>query len=231
MQLDIEEKHPDAEARQDAADLVALLTPVAKAFMTDNGYTAANLGMQVFGGHGFIREWGMEQLVRDCRISQIYEGTNGIQAIDLLGRKVLMDQGQKLRKFTKQIHRFCQAQEGNTALAEFIGPLSKLLKEIGEVTMSVGMASIQNRDEACAAATDYLRLLGHLTYALAVGTHGGSGLRQTGSRRCRVLSGQDHHCALLLCQAAARSRGTQSQHQVWCQATDGTGRRAFCLLT
>ncbi|HJV07523.1 MAG TPA: acyl-CoA dehydrogenase C-terminal domain-containing protein [Chromobacteriaceae bacterium] len=165
LQLDIEEKHPDAEARQDAADLVALLTPVAKAFMTDNGYTAANLGMQVFGGHGFIREWGMEQLVRDCRISQIYEGTNGIQAIDLLGRKVLMDQGQKLRKFTKQIHRFCQAQEGNAALAEFIGPLSKLLKEIGEVTMSVGMASIQNRDEAGAAATDYLRLLGHLTYA------------------------------------------------------------------
>ena len=91
LQLDIEDKHPDADARQDAADLVALLTPVAKAFMTDNGYEAANLGMQVFGGHGYIREWGMEQLVRDCRISQIYEGTNGIQAIDLLGRKVLMN--------------------------------------------------------------------------------------------------------------------------------------------
>ncbi|SCK21202.1 acyl-CoA dehydrogenase C-terminal domain-containing protein [Vogesella sp. LIG4] len=165
LQLDIEDKHPDAEARQDAADLVALLTPVAKAFMTDNGYTAANLGMQVFGGHGFIREWGMEQLVRDCRISQIYEGTNGIQAIDLLGRKVLLDQGAKLRKFSKQIHKFCQANEGNAQLAEFVGPLAKLLKEVGDITMGVGMASMQDRDAAGAAATDYLRLVGHLTYA------------------------------------------------------------------
>jgi acyl-CoA dehydrogenase len=165
LQLDIEDKHPDAAQRQDAADLVALLTPVAKAFMTDNGFEAANMGMQVFGGHGFIREWGMEQLVRDCRISQIYEGTNGIQAIDLLGRKVLLDQGQKLRKFTKQIHQFCQANEGNDKLADYIAPLSKLMKDVGEVTMGVGMASLQNKDEAGAAATDYLRLIGHLTYA------------------------------------------------------------------
>ncbi len=165
LQLDIEDKHPDADARQDAADLVALLTPVAKAFMTDNGYLAANLGMQVFGGHGFIREWGMEQLVRDCRISQIYEGTNGIQAIDLLGRKVLLDQGAKLRKFSKLIHKFCQANEGNAQLAEFVGPLAKLLKEVGEITMGIGMAAMQDRDAAGAAATDYLRLVGHLTYA------------------------------------------------------------------
>nr|WP_199065941.1 acyl-CoA dehydrogenase C-terminal domain-containing protein [Chromobacterium sp. ASV5] len=165
LQLDIEAKHPDAAAREDAADLVALLTPVAKAFMTDNGYTAANMGMQVLGGHGFIREWGMEQLVRDCRISQIYEGTNGIQAIDLLGRKVLLDQGAKLRKFTKLIHTFCKANEGNDKLAEFTGPLARLMKEVGEITMSIGMASLQNKDEAGAAASDYLRLIGHLAYA------------------------------------------------------------------
>ncbi|MDE1712370.1 acyl-CoA dehydrogenase C-terminal domain-containing protein [Chromobacterium amazonense] len=165
LQLDIEDKHPDAAARADAADLVALLTPVAKAFMTDNGYAAANLGMQVFGGHGFIREWGMEQLVRDCRISQIYEGTNGIQAIDLLGRKVLLDQGAKLRKFTKLIHKFCQQYEGHAQLGEFVGPLSKLMKEVGEITMGIGMASLSDKDEAGAAATDYLRLVGHLTYA------------------------------------------------------------------
>ena len=165
LQLDIEEKHPDAEARQDAADLVALLTPVAKAFMTDNGYTATNMGMQVFGGHGFIREWGMEQLVRDCRISQLYEGTNGIQAIDLLGRKVLLDQGAKLRKFSKLIHKFCEANAGNEQLAEFVGPLSKLLKEVGETTMGIGMAAMMNKDDAGAAATDFLRLIGHITYA------------------------------------------------------------------
>lgn len=164
LQLDIEEKSTDAAARQDAADLVALLTPVAKAFMTDNGYTATNMGMQVLGGHGFIREWGMEQLVRDCRISQIYEGTNGIQAIDLLGRKVLMDQGQKLRKFTKMVHKFCEANAGDAQLKEFVEPLSALNKQIAEITMNIGMAAMMNKDEAGAAATDYLRLIGHLTY-------------------------------------------------------------------
>ncbi len=164
LQLDIEEKTADTDARQSAADLVALLTPVAKAFMTDNGYTATNLGMQVFGGHGFIREWGMEQLVRDCRISQIYEGTNGIQAIDLLGRKVLMDQGQKLRKFTKIIHKFVQANETDPRMAELVAPLAKLMKDVGDVTMQIGMGAMMNKDEAGAAATDYLRLIGHLTY-------------------------------------------------------------------
>ncbi|MEN7431499.1 acyl-CoA dehydrogenase C-terminal domain-containing protein [Chromobacterium sp. TRC.1.1.SA] len=165
LQLDIEDKHPDAAVRADAADLVALLTPVAKAFMTDNGFAAANHGVQVFGGHGYIREWGMEQLVRDARISQIYEGTNGIQAIDLLGRKVLLDQGAKLRKFTKLIHKFCQQHEGHPQLGEFANPLAKLMKEVGELTMGVGMASLQDKDEAGAAASDYLRLIGHLTYA------------------------------------------------------------------
>ncbi|MEN9985849.1 MAG: hypothetical protein RI925_1351, partial [Pseudomonadota bacterium] len=164
LQLDIEEKSADEQARADAADLVALLTPVAKAFMTDNGYTATNMGMQVFGGHGFIREWGMEQLVRDCRISQLYEGTNGIQAIDLLGRKVLMDQGQKLRKFTKQVHKFCEANSNDSRLKDMVDALAKLLKDVGDVTMHVGMQSMMNRDEAGAAATDYLRLIGHLTY-------------------------------------------------------------------
>ena len=164
LQLDIEEKSTDDAARQDAADLVALLTPVAKAFMTDDGYTATNMGMQVLGGHGFIREWGMEQLVRDCRISQIYEGTNGIQAIDLLGRKVLMDQGQKLRKFTKMVHKFCEANAGDAQLKEFVEPLSALNKQIAEITMNIGMAAMMNKDEAGAAATDYLRLIGHLTY-------------------------------------------------------------------
>ena len=91
LQLDIEEHASDEAQRQDAADLVALLTPIAKAFMTDNGYTVTNLSQQVFGGHGYIRETGMEQFVRDARISMIYEGTNGIQALDLIGRKIMMD--------------------------------------------------------------------------------------------------------------------------------------------
>lgn len=165
LQLDIEEKHPDAEARQTAADLVALLTPVAKAFMTDNGFIATNMGMQVFGGHGYIREWGMEQLVRDCRIAQIYEGTNGIQALDLLGRKVLADQGARLRKFSALLQQFCKENQDRAELAEFIAPLVQLMKDVGEVSMKIGMAAMQDRDEVGAAATDYLRLIGHLTYA------------------------------------------------------------------
>jgi alkylation response protein AidB-like acyl-CoA dehydrogenase len=165
LQLDIEEKHPDADARRDAADLVALLTPVAKAFMTDNGFTATNLGMQVFGGHGYIREWGMEQLVRDCRIAQIYEGTNGIQALDLLGRKVLADQGAKLRKFSALLQQFCKENQDRAELAEFTGPLVQLMKEVGEASVKIGMAAMQDRDEVGAAAADYLRLIGHLTYA------------------------------------------------------------------
>lgn len=164
MQLDIEEHSTDEAQRQDAADLVALLTPIAKAFMTDNGYTVTNLSQQVFGGHGYIRETGMEQFVRDARISMIYEGTNGIQALDLIGRKIMMDQGQKLRKFTKIVHKFCQSQADDASMAEFITPLQKLLGEVSDLTMAIGMQAMTNRDEVGAAAVDYLRLLGHLVY-------------------------------------------------------------------
>ena len=164
MQLDIEEHSTDEAQRQDAADLVALLTPIAKAFMTDNGYTVTNLSQQVFGGHGYIRETGMEQFVRDARISMIYEGTNGIQALDLIGRKIMMDQGQKLRKFTKIVHKFCQSQADDAAMAEFITPLQQLLGDVSDLTMAIGMQAMTNRDEVGAAAVDYLRLLGHLVY-------------------------------------------------------------------
>ncbi len=99
--IDVAHRAETAEARQEAEDLLALLTPICKAFMTETGLEATNHGMQVFGGHGYIREWGMEQLVRDCRIAPIYEGTNGIQALDLLGRKVLGSQGKLLRGFTR----------------------------------------------------------------------------------------------------------------------------------
>jgi alkylation response protein AidB-like acyl-CoA dehydrogenase len=99
MELDIASHHPDPERRAAADDLVALLTPIVKAFLTDHGFDAANLGVQVFGGHGYIREWGMEQLVRDARITQIYEGTNGIQALDLVGRKLGTGVGRMARRF------------------------------------------------------------------------------------------------------------------------------------
>lgn len=150
---------------KEAEVLLSLLTPIAKAFMTETGLESANLGMQCFGGHGYIREYGMEQIVRDARISTIYEGTTGIQALDLLGRKVLMTQGQSLKAFTKKIHLFCKAEAGNEVMAEFIEPLMALNKEWGDLTMKVGMAALKDRNEVGAASVDYLMYSGYVTQA------------------------------------------------------------------
>ncbi|WP_207863716.1 acyl-CoA dehydrogenase C-terminal domain-containing protein [Pseudomonas sp. 58(2021)] len=160
--LDVAHLSPDAGARQEAEDLLAFLTPICKAFMTDTGLEVTNHGMQVFGGHGFIREWGMEQLVRDCRIAPIYEGTNGIQALDLLGRKVLGSQGKLLRNFTKIVHKFCAANAGHAQLGGFVAQLDSLNQQWGELTMQVGMAAMKNPDEVGAASVDYLMYSGYI---------------------------------------------------------------------
>ena len=160
--LDVAHLGSDAEARQEAEDLLAFLTPICKAFMTDSGLEVTNLGMQVFGGHGFIREWGMEQLVRDCRIAPIYEGTNGIQALDLLGRKVLGSQGKLLRGFTKIVHKFCAANEGHPQLGSFVTQLNELNQQWGDLTMTVAMAAMKNPDEVGAASVDYLMYSGYI---------------------------------------------------------------------
>lgn len=162
QQVDITASSDNEEQRKEADELLGFLTPIAKAFLTEVGCEATNLGVQVLGGHGFIAEWGMEQLVRDTRIATIYEGTTGIQALDLLGRKVLMTQGQSLRNFTKQVHKFCQAQADNAEMAAFIEPLAMLNKEWGELTMKVGAAAMQNREEVGAAAFDYLMYSGYV---------------------------------------------------------------------
>ncbi|WP_425146215.1 acyl-CoA dehydrogenase C-terminal domain-containing protein [Deinococcus sp.] len=165
LNIDIEHHHPDEAKRQEAADLVALMTPIAKAFMTDNGFSSAVLSQQVFGGHGYIKEWGMEQFVRDARIGQIYEGTNGIQALDLIGRKVLADGGKKLQKLSDMLSSFIEANEGNEDLAPMLAELGKAAQSLGSLTMVVGQKAMQDADEANAAAVDYLRYMGHVTYA------------------------------------------------------------------
>ena len=165
QQGDLVHKAEDAETRNDADELLSFLTPIAKAFLTEVGYESANLGMQVFGGHGFISEWGMEQIVRDTRISLMYEGTTGIQALDLLGRKVLMSQGESLKRFTKIVHMFCKENADNEQLKPLIEPLQKINKEWGELTMKIGMASMKNRDEVGAASVDYLMYSGYAVLA------------------------------------------------------------------
>ncbi len=158
-------KHPDEAVAKDADDLMALMTPVVKAFMTDNGFTAASGCLQVFGGHGYIAEWGIEQMVRDARINMIYEGTNTIQALDLLGRKVLSDNGARMRKFAKLIGAFVAANKDDPAMKEFVEPLADLGDKVTKLTMELGMKAMQSPDEVGAAAVDYLRVLGHLIYA------------------------------------------------------------------
>lgn len=163
--LDTVEHGQPGEERDRAETLLGLLTPIVKAFLTEVGFECTNEGVQVFGGHGFIKEWGMEQLVRDARITRLYEGTTGIQALDLLGRKVLMSQGETLKVFTKEIHKFCKIEADNPALKEFVEPLAKLNAEWGELTMGVGMKAMQDREEVGAASVDYLMYSGYVTLA------------------------------------------------------------------
>jgi butyryl-CoA dehydrogenase len=165
LQIDKELNHPDEEVRKDAADQVALLTPIIKSFLTDNGWIATSEAMQVYGGHGFISEWGMEQYVRDSRINMIYEGTNTIQSLDLLGRKVLMDNGAKLRKFGAQVQAFVEENGTDEAMSEFITPLAELGDKVTKLTMEIGMKAFQNQDEVGAAAVPYLRVVGHLVFS------------------------------------------------------------------
>jgi hypothetical protein len=163
--LDVAHLGTSAEQRLDAENLLALLTPICKAFMTDTGLEVTNHGMQVFGGHGYIREWGMEQLVRDCRIAPIYEGTNGIQALDLLGRKVLGSQGKLLRGFTKIVHQFCTAQAEHPQLKGYVAQLAGLNQQWGELTQKIGLAAMKNPDEVGAASVDYLMYSGYIILA------------------------------------------------------------------
>ena len=165
VELDKAHNHPDEAVRKESDDTVALLTPIVKAFITDNAWEATVHCQQVFGGHGFIHEWGMEQFVRDARINMIYEGTNTIQSLDLLGRKVLGDGGAKLTKFGKRVSAFVKENADNAALQEFTVPLADLGKKVQAFTMEIGMKGMQNPDEVGAAAVDYLRVVGHMVYA------------------------------------------------------------------
>ena len=164
MLLEKEHYHPDEKVRKDSGELLAMLTPIVKAFITDNGHISTNACMQVFGGHGFIKEWGMEQFVRDNRINMIYEGTNTIQSLDLLGRKVLGNNGATLKKFGKLIGALVAEEGVNEKMAEFITPIAVLGDQMTKFTTELGFKGFQNPDEVGAAAVDYLRVAGHLVF-------------------------------------------------------------------
>jgi alkylation response protein AidB-like acyl-CoA dehydrogenase len=163
MQLDTAKYSEDDDVRHRADALVALLTPVAKAFLTDMGLDTTVLGQQVFGGHGYIREWGQEQLVRDVRITQIYEGTNGIQALDLMGRKIVATGGAHYRLFSDEVRAFIAASDAS--LSEFTKPLSAALTNLDELTNWVLDRARSNPNEIGAASVEYLHVFGYTAYA------------------------------------------------------------------
>ena len=171
--IDFSHRHPDELVRRDADDLVALLTPMLKAYLTDYGYEAATLAQQIYGGHGYIREHGMEQFVRDARIAMIYEGANGVQALDLVGRKLPMHMGRLLRQFFHPVDRFIQENSANPKLGkEFVMPLAKAFARLQQATAWLAEQGMKNPDEAGAASSDYLKLfalvaLGHVWAQMA----------------------------------------------------------------
>ena len=179
--LDQEHFHPDETQRKESGEMLSLLTPIAKAFITDNGYAATTMCQQVFGGHGYIKEWGMEQFVRDARINMIYEGTNTIQSLDLLGRKVLGNNGATLKKFGKLIGALVEEEGVNEKMAEFINRIAILGEQMTKFTTELGFKGVQNPDEVGAAAVDYLRVAGHMVFGYLFARMAQVALREIGA--------------------------------------------------
>ncbi|MNO82282.1 Acyl-CoA dehydrogenase [compost metagenome] len=163
LQLDTAKYSEDAPARQRAQELVSLLTPIAKAFLTDMGLETTLHGQMIFGGHGYIREWGQEQLVRDVRITQIYEGTNGIQSLDLAGRKIVGSGGALYRLFADEIRQF--SATASVDLNEFTKPLNAALETLDELTAWLLDRAQNNPNEIGAASVEYLQVFGYTAYA------------------------------------------------------------------
>lgn len=170
--------------RQSALDMLSVITPIAKGFMTEIGFESANLALQCFGGHGYIKEWGVEQNLRDCRIASLYEGTTGVQALDLLGRKILLSNGKLLGKFAECIQQFCLDPTNPPELSPYIESLARLEKEWLMITTNIGVRAQSNADEVGAASVDYLMYCGYIfmgylwaraaktaSLKLAAGTH------------------------------------------------------------
>lgn len=170
LQIDISNNDPDDQKRENAKDMLALLTPVLKSYMTDQGVEAASRAMQCLGGHGYITEWGMEQFLRDARIAPIYEGTNGIQAMDLIGRKLPRRNGEVIRKFFALIQAFVDDNKENKKMASYTTLLEKALQRQQAATMWLMQNAMDNPDHAGATAHYYLNLMALVSMGFAWGT-------------------------------------------------------------
>jgi len=160
LRSDIAHRSPDPQARQAAHDFMGLLTPVVKGVFTDYGFANAVAAQQMFGGHGYVEEWGMSQFVRDARIAMIYEGANGVQAMDLVGRKLARDGGRAVMSFFDEVSRYCREQGENEAMQPFTAPLAEALGHLQQATMWFMNNAMARPDNAGAGATDYMHLFG-----------------------------------------------------------------------
>jgi hypothetical protein len=163
LQVDLSHKAATEEDRQAADDLISLLTPVIKGYLTDRGFEVAVLAQQVFGGHGYIREWGMEQFVRDARIAQIYEGTNGVQAMDLVGRKLAQNGGRAIRAYLELVGREIAEAKAAGDPAGLVEPLEKAVGHLQGATMWLAQNGMANPDNVGAGAYPYMQLMGMVT--------------------------------------------------------------------
>ena len=160
LQVDLSHKAPTEEERQKADDLISLLTPVIKGYFTDKGFETAVQAQQVFGGHGYVREWGMEQFVRDARIAQIYEGTNGVQAMDLVGRKLPANGGRSLMAWAQLVTEAVADAKKDERLADLAARFEKAAGELQAATMWLMQNAMTNPNNAGSAATAYMQLMG-----------------------------------------------------------------------
>jgi acyl-CoA dehydrogenase len=160
LKSDIAHRSPDETDRQAADDALGLMTPIVKGVLTDKGFEHAVMAQQVFGGHGYIEEHGMSQFVRDARIAMIYEGANGIQALDLVGRKLGMHGGRAVQAFFKEVGDFCEENRADAGMAPFTKALKKGLNDLQAATMWLVQNAMQKPDNAGAASTDYMHLFG-----------------------------------------------------------------------
>ena len=163
--VDIGHREQDETKKQLAETKLALLTPIAKACLSELAFECTSLGVQVYGGHGFIKEWGMEQLMRDTKICCIYEGTTGIQALDLLGRKVMGTQGEILKPFASDVEQFCQQHMDEPQMSAFIQTIVSYSKDWQQLTADIGNKVATNPDEIGGASVDYLMYSGYITLA------------------------------------------------------------------
>ena len=163
--VDLVERSPDPEERKRSDELLSFVIPIVKALLTEAANECAYHAVQIYGGHGYIHETGIEQFARDARITTIYEGTTQIQAMDLLGRKVMQTQGVGLKHFLEEISAFCQAQMKNADLSEFVAPLAVAAKDWADLTQAIGKRALANPEEIGVAAVDYLFYSGYVALA------------------------------------------------------------------